>query len=67
MSIKFIEEHGVFKLDAKDTSYIIAIVDEERFLGHVYFGKKIIDDNINHLLRLEEPPYVPSKNNSVIL
>lgn len=63
MSIKFIEEHGVFKLDAKDTSYIIAIVDEERFLGHVYFGKKIIDDNINHLLRLEEPPYVPSKNN----
>ncbi|MGG7143159.1 alpha-galactosidase [Clostridium nigeriense] len=63
MSIKFIEEHKVFKLDARDTSYIIAIVDEERFLGHVYFGKKIIDNNINHLLRLEEPPYVPSKNN----
>lgn len=63
MSIKFIEEHRVFKLDAKDTSYIIAIIDEERFLGHVYFGKKIIDSNINHLLRLEEPPFVPSKNN----
>lgn len=63
MSIKFIEEHKVLKLDAKDTSYIISIVDEEGFLGHAYFGKKVIDDNVNHLLRLEEPPYVPSKNN----
>ena len=29
MSIRFIEKHKVFKLDSKDTSYIIAIVDEE--------------------------------------
>ncbi len=63
MSIKFFEEHKVFKLDAKDTSYIIAIIDDEEFLGHVYFGKKIIDENINYLLRIDEPPYVPSKNN----
>ena len=27
MSIRFIEKHKVFKLDSKDTSYIIAIVD----------------------------------------
>ena len=63
MSIKFFEEHKVFKLDAKDTSYIIAIIDDEEFLGHVYFGKKIIDENVNYLLRIDEPPYVPSKNN----
>lgn len=63
MGIKFIEKHKVFKLDAKDTSYIIAIVDEEQFIGHVYFGKKIVDENVNYLLRIDEPPYVPSKNN----
>ena len=63
MGIKYFEKHKVFKLDAKDTSYIIAIVDEEQFLGHVYFGKRIIDENVNYLIRIEEPPYVPSKNN----
>jgi len=63
MSIKFFEKHKVFKLDGKDISYIIAIVDEEQFLGHVYFGQKIIDENVNYLLRTEEPPFVPSKNN----
>lgn len=63
MGIKFIEKYNVFKLDAKDTSYIMAIVDEEKFLGHVYFGKKVIDENINYLMRLEEPPYYPTKNN----
>lgn len=63
MSIKFFEDDKIFKLDAKDTSYIIAIVDEEQFIGHVYYGKKIIDENVNYLLRLEESPYVPSKNN----
>lgn len=63
MSIKFFEKHKVFKLDGKDTSYIIAIVDEEQFLGHVYFGKKIVDENVNYLMRTEESPFVPSKNN----
>ena len=63
MSIRFIEKHKVFKLDSKDTSYIIAIVDEEQFVGHVYFGNKIVDENVNYLLRIDEPPYVPSKNN----
>ena len=63
MSIKFFEKHKVFKLDGKNTSYIIGIIDEEQFLGHVYFGKKIIDENVNYLMRTEEAPFVPSKNN----
>ena len=65
MGIKFFEEKKFFKLDAKDTSYIIGIVDEEKFLGHVYFGKRIPDEplDISSLLRLNEPPFVPSKNN----
>ena len=63
MGIRFIEKYNVFKLDSKDTSYIMSIVDEEKFLGHVYFGKKVIDEDINYLMRINEPPYVPSKNN----
>lgn len=63
MGIRFSEVSRSFKLDAKDTSYIMAIVDEEQFLGHVYFGEKIPDEDVNYLMRLEEPPYVPTKNN----
>ena len=48
MSIRFIEKDKVFKLDSKDISYIIAIVDEEQFVGHVYFVKKILDENVNY-------------------
>lgn len=63
MGIKYFEKNRVFKLDGKDTSYIIGIVDKENFLGHVYFGKKVIDENINYLMRLEEAPFYPTKNN----
>lgn len=63
MGIQFNEAMKSFKIDAKDTSYIISIVDDEQFLGHVYFGEKIPDQDMNHLLRLEENPFVPSKNN----
>ncbi len=63
MAIKYNEKSRTFKLDAKDTSYIIAIVDEEQFIGHVYFGEKLPDENVNYLMRLEEAPFVPSKNN----
>lgn len=31
MGIKYFEEHKVFKLDGKNTSYIMAVIDEEEF------------------------------------
>ena len=63
MGIKYIENNRTFKLDSKDTSYIISIVDDEKFLGHVYFGQKVLDENLNYLMRTEETPFTPSKNN----
>lgn len=63
MGIKYIENNRTFKLDSKDTSYIISIVDDEKFLGHVYFGQKVLDENLNYLMRTEEAPFTPSKNN----
>lgn len=63
MGIAYNSKARSFKLDAKNTSYIIAIVDEEQFLGHVYFGERLPDEEVNYLMRLEEPPFVPTKNN----
>lgn len=49
MSILFNEQAGIFKLDALDTSYIIGIFDEDKFVSHLYYGKKIIDSDVNYL------------------
>ena len=34
--ITFYEKDRVFKLDTPHTSYLIGIVDEENFIGHIY-------------------------------
>ncbi len=61
MGIKFLEQHNIFKLDAKDTSYVITVVDD-MYLGHCYFGKKISDEDISYSARVFEHPLPPSKN-----
>ncbi len=61
MGIKFLEQHKIFKLDAKDTSYVISLV-EDKYLGHGYFGKKISDDNITYSVRIFDAPFTPSTN-----
>ena len=53
----------IFKLDTPHTSYIIGVVDEENFIGHVYYGPKISDSDVGALMRTGEAPFVPSKNN----
>lgn len=62
MNIQYKETNRTFKLDTANTSYIIAITDDENFIGHVYYGAKISDDAA-YLLRTGEAPFVPSKNN----
>lgn len=54
---------GIFKLDTPNTSYVIGVVDEERFLGHIYYGQRLNDYHLSHVLRIQESPFVPSKNN----
>lgn len=63
MNIQYEESGCIFKLDTAHTSYIIAVTDEENFIGHVYYGAKISDTNAVYLMRTQEPPFVPSKNN----
>ncbi len=62
MSIRYIEESRTFKIDTANTTYMIGVVDEEGFLGEIYYGKSLPDTDLNHLFRMEERPFVPSKN-----
>lgn len=53
----------IFKLDTRCTSYVMGVVDEEQFLGHVYYGERLNDYHLAHVLRIQESPFVPSRNN----
>ena len=53
MNIQFDEKNRVFKLDTEHTSYVMAVVDNEGFLGHVYYGAKISDTDVAYLLRTD--------------
>ncbi|MDD5937361.1 MAG: alpha-galactosidase [Clostridiales bacterium] len=63
MGITYYEDSRVFKLDTPNTSYMIQIVDEEGFLGHMYYGAKLPDTTFGDWLRTKEYPFIPSKNN----
>ncbi len=39
--ITYNEKERVFKLDTPNTTYMIGIVDEENFVGHIYYGRRI--------------------------
>lgn len=61
--ITYKENERVFQLDTPNTTYVIAVVDDENFVGHVYYGPRLKDSDVFYLMRTEEPPFVPSKNN----
>ena len=67
MAIRYIEQDRTFWLDTEHTSYIMAVVDEENFVGHVYYGQKLqYTENAPaplYLMRTGEAPFVPSQNN----
>lgn len=59
--ISFNEKNKVFKLDTKNTSYVMGLADE-KYLGHIYYGSRLESDDLTYLLRIDEMPFVPSKN-----
>ena len=42
---------------------MIGLADKRTYVGHVYYGKRIRPQDMRYLLRVGEPPYVPSENN----
>ena len=67
MAIRYIEQDRTFWLDTEHTSYLLAIVDQENFVGHIYYGQKLqYTENAPaplYLMRTGEAPFVPSQNN----
>ncbi len=60
--ITYNREKRIFKLDTANTTYMMGVVDDEKFLGHVYYGDRISDDGVDYLMRIYEMPYVPTQN-----
>lgn len=62
MPISYNEQLRVFRLDTPRTTYLMGLVGTENFLGHIYYGPTVPDDNMGYLLRLEERPFTPDTN-----
>lgn len=62
MPISYNEQMRVFRLDTPRTTYLMGLVGSENFLGHIYYGPTVPDDNMGYLLRLEERPFTPDAN-----
>ena len=54
--IRFMEEQQVFWLDTPNTSYVIGISDG-KYVGHIYYGRRIEGGNLRYLLREEAVSY----------
>ena len=62
MGICFYEKERVFKIDTKTTSYVIALVDEEGFVGHAYYGRRLQEADVAYLTRMQEGCRTPETN-----
>lgn len=61
MGILFHKEEQLFQIITPNTEYCIKIVDQ-RYIGHVYYGRRLEDPRCGYLLRTAEPPFTPSVN-----
>lgn len=57
--IAYDEQHGVFRLDTPHTSYCMGLVDG-KYLGHLYYGKKLSDMDLSYLFCPNDAPLPPS-------
>ncbi len=60
-NVSYHEDLKMFTLNAKDTSYVLGVLDDG-YIIHGYFGKKIPDDDLTYLLRLTENPWTLKTN-----
>ena len=60
MNVTYFEKERIFKLDTPNTSYLLGIVDEENFIGHIYYGKRLQGHDIAYRMRTQEAPLTES-------
>ena len=61
MAVHFYENTGVFKLDTPNSTMMLALTPEG-YLGQVYYGRSLRDEDLTYLMRTDEPPFTPSVN-----
>ncbi|MBR6365073.1 MAG: alpha-galactosidase [Lachnospiraceae bacterium] len=61
MSIQYCEKCMSFFLHTPNTTYIMGIVNG-KYLGHIYYGKKIQNQNLRHLMGVKADPFVDNIN-----
>lgn len=63
MSITYLEQERIFRLDTPNTTYLIGLVGTEGLLGHIYYGRRLCSARGAELfLRMQEHPYTPDTN-----
>jgi len=69
MNISYHEQARGFHLYTPHSSYLISLVEEPAFPAHAYYGRRVPDSNMHHLLRLpsNRPPFEKSGNQTGFL
>ena len=58
--ITYNKKQHLFKIDTRNTSYIMAVADNG-YLGHVYYGEKLNSSDVRYLMSEDEWPFDPVK------
>ena len=65
MGIHYFDENGnvrIFKLDTPHTTYMLGVADEDRFVLHLYYGRRLETHKVDDLWRINRYPFLPSRN-----
>ncbi|MBR4726029.1 MAG: alpha-galactosidase [Lachnospiraceae bacterium] len=62
ITCKDIDGGKLFKLDTPNSSYIFRTADNDGFILHMYYGKRLSGTGLDDLARIKEPPFLPSGN-----
>lgn len=63
MGIIYDERQKVFWLNTPKSTYLIGLIDEEGFIGHLYYGRRIEGPNVEYLKRSNDAIRFPSECN----
>ena len=55
MGIRVYEKEKIFQIHTPHTTYLMGVA-REKYLGHLYYGKRLLDHNGRYLMRVGEGP-----------
>ena len=61
MAITYHTDSNTFRLETKDSSYLMKVSRYGNLL-HLYYGRKIPDENLDYLLQFQDRGFSPNPN-----